>query len=40
VTQAANEASLRLLQKLGFTEVARFEEFDAEQVLCAAELPR
>jgi RimJ/RimL family protein N-acetyltransferase len=40
VTQSANETSLRLLQKLGFAELERFEEFGAEQVLCAAELPR
>ncbi|MDX6280514.1 MAG: hypothetical protein QOH03_1585 [Kribbellaceae bacterium] len=39
VTQSANEASLRLLKKLGFVEVERFEEFGAGQVLCAAELP-
>ncbi|MFI5712123.1 GNAT family N-acetyltransferase [Kribbella sp. NPDC051620] len=39
-TQSANVASLRLLEKLGFVEVERFEEFGAEQVLCAAELPR
>ncbi|WP_326565879.1 GNAT family N-acetyltransferase [Amycolatopsis rhabdoformis] len=30
-TQTANEPSMRLAAKLGFTEVARFEEFDAEQ---------
>lgn len=40
VTQSANEASLRLLKRLGFVEVEHFEEFDAEQVLCAAALPR
>ncbi|GAA0926644.1 hypothetical protein GCM10009554_07000 [Kribbella koreensis] len=39
-TQSANAASLRLLGKLGFAEVERFEEFGAEQVLCVAELPR
>lgn len=30
-TQTANEPSIRLAEKLGFTEVARFEEFGAEQ---------
>ncbi|MFC8125047.1 GNAT family N-acetyltransferase [Streptomyces sp. NPDC057302] len=30
-TQIANARSLRLAKKLGFTEVERFEEFDAEQ---------
>ncbi|MFF7878814.1 GNAT family N-acetyltransferase [Streptomyces californicus] len=30
-TQVANSRSLRLARKLGFTEVARFEEFGAEQ---------
>ncbi|WP_269213498.1 GNAT family N-acetyltransferase [Nocardioides alpinus] len=30
-TQTANLASLRLAARLGFTEVARFEEFGAEQ---------
>lgn len=30
-TQTANERSMRLAAKLGFTEVARFEEFGAEQ---------
>ncbi|MBM7774811.1 RimJ/RimL family protein N-acetyltransferase [Actinokineospora baliensis] len=30
-TQTANERSVRLATKLGFTEVARFEEFGAEQ---------
>jgi RimJ/RimL family protein N-acetyltransferase len=30
-TQTANVSSLRLAEKLGFVEVARFEEFDAEQ---------
>lgn len=30
-TQAANDRSVRLAVKLGFTEVERFEEFDAEQ---------
>ena len=32
-TQTANTASLRVAEKLGFTEVERFEEFDAEQWL-------
>jgi RimJ/RimL family protein N-acetyltransferase len=30
-TQSANEASLRLAARLGFTEVERFHEFGAEQ---------
>ncbi|MFC3893433.1 GNAT family N-acetyltransferase [Lentzea rhizosphaerae] len=30
-TQTANEASMHLAAKLGFTEVERFEEFGAEQ---------
>lgn len=30
-TQTANERSMRLAAKLGFTEVERFEEFGAEQ---------
>jgi RimJ/RimL family protein N-acetyltransferase len=30
-TQTANDRSMRLATKLGFTEVARFEEYDAEQ---------
>ncbi|MCX5077928.1 GNAT family N-acetyltransferase [Streptomyces sp. NPDC054949] len=30
-TQTANSRSMRLAAKLGFTEVERFEEFDAEQ---------
>ena len=30
-TQSANAASMRLVAKLGFTEVERFEEFGAEQ---------
>lgn len=32
-TQAANAASLRVADKLGFTEVERFEEFGAAQWL-------
>ena len=30
-TQTANGRSMRLAAKLGFTEVERFEEYDAEQ---------
>jgi RimJ/RimL family protein N-acetyltransferase len=30
-TQSANDRSMRLAAKLGFTEAERFEEFDAEQ---------
>ena len=30
-TQTANDGSMRLAAKLGFTEVERFEEFGAEQ---------
>lgn len=30
-TQVANARSLALAARLGFTELARFEEFDAEQ---------
>ena len=30
-TQTANDRALRLATKLGFAEVARFEEFGAEQ---------
>ena len=30
-TQTANVASMRLAERLGFAEVARFEEFGAEQ---------
>jgi RimJ/RimL family protein N-acetyltransferase len=30
-TQTENAASLRIAAKLGFTEVERFEEYDAEQ---------
>jgi RimJ/RimL family protein N-acetyltransferase len=32
-TQTANEASMRVAAKLGFTEVERFEEYGAEQWL-------
>jgi RimJ/RimL family protein N-acetyltransferase len=30
-TQTANDRSMRLAAKLGFTEVERFEEYGAEQ---------
>jgi len=30
-TQTANDRSMRLAAKLGFTEAERFEEYDAEQ---------
>ncbi len=30
-TQTANERSMRVAAKLGFTEVERFEEYGAEQ---------
>ncbi len=30
-TQTANERSMRLAEKLGFTEVERYEEYGAEQ---------
>lgn len=30
-TQTANTPSMRLAEKLGFTEVERYEEFGAEQ---------
>ncbi|MEU8503901.1 GNAT family N-acetyltransferase [Streptomyces brevispora] len=42
-TQTANARSMRLTAKLGFTEVARFEEYGAEQwfgVWSATVLPR
>jgi RimJ/RimL family protein N-acetyltransferase len=32
-TQTANDRSMRLAARLGFTEVARFEEYGAEQWL-------
>ncbi|TVX95120.1 GNAT family N-acetyltransferase [Mycolicibacterium porcinum] len=38
VTQAANLAALRLVDRLGFTRVGTFEEFGAEQVLATARL--
>jgi [ribosomal protein S5]-alanine N-acetyltransferase len=40
VTEAANEPSLRLLDRLGFTERERFVEFGALQVLASAPLAR
>lgn len=38
VTQAANQAALRLADRLGFTRVGAFEQFNAEQVLATASL--
>ncbi len=38
VTQAANGPSLRLLHRLGFAEVQRFTEWDAEQILLSRSL--
>jgi RimJ/RimL family protein N-acetyltransferase len=32
-TRTANERSMRVAEKLGFTEVERFEEYGAEQWL-------
>jgi RimJ/RimL family protein N-acetyltransferase len=40
VTQSANEPSLILLRRPGFTEVMRFEEFGAEQSMNVADLRR
>ncbi|MEV8375821.1 GNAT family N-acetyltransferase [Kribbella sp. NPDC056861] len=40
VTQTTNESSLRLLKKLGFVEIDRFEEYGADQSMLAAALPR
>jgi RimJ/RimL family protein N-acetyltransferase len=40
VTQSANERSLILLRRLGFTEFMRFEEFGAEQSVNIADLRR
>jgi RimJ/RimL family protein N-acetyltransferase len=37
-TQTANMPSLRLLRRLGFSELGRFREFDAEQVLLIKDL--
>lgn len=39
ITQAANAPSLRLLDRLGFTERERFVEWDAPQILLTAPLP-
>ena len=38
-TQTANDRSMRLAAKLGFTEVERFEEYGAEQWLGMRNLP-
>lgn len=38
ITQTANRASLRLAERLGFTVVATFEQYDAEQALATAQL--
>jgi RimJ/RimL family protein N-acetyltransferase len=38
VTQTANERSVRLLDRLGFTERERFEEFGAEQAVLVRQL--
>lgn len=38
VTQAANQPALRLADRLGFTRVGTFEQFEAEQVLATARL--
>ncbi|GAA4928402.1 GNAT family N-acetyltransferase [Nonomuraea thailandensis] len=38
VTQTANERSLALAARLGFRPVGTFEEWGAEQTLCAADL--
>ena len=40
VTQSANAPSLRLLRRLGFTDVMTFTEFDADQALLAYTLSR
>lgn len=39
-TRAANDRAMRLAAKLGFTEVARFEEFGAEQWFGTRSRPR
>jgi RimJ/RimL family protein N-acetyltransferase len=39
-TQTANEPSMRLAKRLGFSEVARFEEFGAEQWFGVCHAPR
>ncbi|WP_234791413.1 GNAT family N-acetyltransferase [Mycolicibacterium mucogenicum] len=38
ITQTANRASLRLAERLGFSVVATFEQYDAEQALATARL--
>ncbi len=38
VTQTANRASLRLAERLGFSVVATFEQYDAGQALAIAQL--
>jgi RimJ/RimL family protein N-acetyltransferase len=38
VTQTANERSVRLLARLGFTERQRMEEFGAEQAVLVRQL--
>lgn len=38
VTQTANRASLRLAERLGFSVVGTFEQYDAEQALATAQL--
>ncbi|MEQ4725674.1 GNAT family N-acetyltransferase [Nonomuraea sp. B19D2] len=38
VTQTANKRSLKLAARLGFRPISTFEEFDAEQTLCMAQL--
>ena len=38
VTQTANRASLRLAERLGFSVVSTFEQYDAEQALATARL--
>nr|SBO97005.1 GCN5-related N-acetyltransferase [Nonomuraea gerenzanensis] len=40
ITQTANERSLKLATRLGFTPVSTFEEWGAEQTLCTAPLSR
>ena len=38
VTQTANQRSMRLLDRLGFKERERFEEFGAEQAVLVRQL--
>ena len=38
ITQTANRASLRLAERLGFSVVATFDQYDAEQALATARL--